>query len=67
LYALKNLNLLFLIRLRRANGQTGSTDAGLMHFGDSFYYGMHHNVKVANKRLLKTVGFAIRMPIPEAL
>ncbi len=38
-----------------------------MHFGDSFYYAMGHIVKVANKRLLKTIGFAIRMPIPEEL
>jgi hypothetical protein len=40
-----------------------STDACFMHLGNSFYYGMDHNVKVANKRLLKTVGFAIRVPI----
>jgi len=38
-----------------------------MHFGDSFYYAMGPVVKVANKRLLKTMGFAIRMPIPEEL
>ena len=28
---------------------------------------MDHNVKQANKRLLKTMGFAIRMPISEDL
>jgi hypothetical protein len=35
---------------------------GLSGLGDSFYYVMGHIVKVANKRLLKTIGFAIRMP-----
>jgi 2-hydroxychromene-2-carboxylate isomerase len=33
-----------------------------MHSGNSFYYAMVYIVKAANKRLLKRVGFAIRMP-----
>jgi hypothetical protein len=35
-----------------------------MHFENSFYYGLDHNVKAANKRLLKPLGFVIRVPIP---
>jgi hypothetical protein len=44
------------------NLQYSIFNSGLSGLGDSFYYVMGHIVKVANKRLLKTIGFAIRMP-----
>ena len=37
-------------------------EADKWHFGDSFYYAIGLIVKLTNKRLLKTMGFAIRMP-----
>jgi len=49
------------------NLQYSIFNPGLSGLGDSFYYVMGHIVKVANKRLLKTIGFAIRLPIPEEL
>jgi hypothetical protein len=64
LFKRKMSAFIFLIRLRRANGQQNK--ALNQCLGHSFYYVNRIYVKLANKRLIKTIGFDIRMPIPNS-